>query len=313
MPTLDMVFTDVGRAAIIAASGVDPVTITEVAVGDSGYTPTAGQTALVNELYRLTTIAGVVAVDDYTMSFSVTDESANAYSLREFGLYSDAGDLIAVYAQTGVILEKSASSFMSLSADVVLETIDAASVTFGDTNFYFPSATTSQIGIVELATDAEAQAGTDGTRALTPASGKALVTQDLAAEMPAGVILPWPLATPPSGWLECNGAAFSTITYPDLAIAYPGGTLPDLRGEFLRGFDNGRGVDSGRTILSAQGAAFAAHNHSVYTHAGYEGGATQGSGAGDAITTVNPGVTSTTGGSETRPRNVAVMYIVRAR
>ncbi|MBY5258804.1 phage tail protein [Enterobacter hormaechei] len=73
--------------------------------------------------------------------------------------------------------------------------------------------------------------------------------------LPVGVPIPWPSATPPKGWLKCNGAAFTASQYPQLALAYPVMRLPDLRGEFLRGWDDGRGIDSGRSLLSAQGDA----------------------------------------------------------
>ncbi len=73
--------------------------------------------------------------------------------------------------------------------------------------------------------------------------------------MPVGVPVPWPSATPPTGWLKCNGAAFSSEKYPNLAKAYPTNKLPDLRGEFIRGWDDGRGVDAGRQLLSSQGDA----------------------------------------------------------
>ncbi|EFV4515301.1 phage tail protein, partial [Escherichia coli] len=63
--------------------------------------------------------------------------------------------------------------------------------------------------------------------------------------LPVGVPVPWPSATPPTGWLKCNGAAFSAEEYPELAKAYPTNKLPDLRGEFIRGWDDGRGVDAG--------------------------------------------------------------------
>ncbi|HCK1186200.1 TPA: tail fiber protein [Escherichia coli] len=73
--------------------------------------------------------------------------------------------------------------------------------------------------------------------------------------LPVGVPVPWPSATPPTGWLKCNGAAFSAEEYPELAKAYPTNKLPDLRGEFIRGWDDGRGVDAGRQLLSSQGDA----------------------------------------------------------
>ncbi|HDQ0071098.1 TPA: tail fiber protein, partial [Escherichia coli] len=71
--------------------------------------------------------------------------------------------------------------------------------------------------------------------------------------LPVGVPVPWPSATPPTGWLKCNGAAFSPEEYPELAKAYPTNKLPDLRGEFIRGWDDGRGIDTNRSLLSSQG------------------------------------------------------------
>ncbi|MBK2506495.1 phage tail protein [Escherichia coli] len=74
--------------------------------------------------------------------------------------------------------------------------------------------------------------------------------------LPVGVPVPWPSATPPTGWLKCNGAAFSAEEFPKLAKAYPTLNLPDLRGEFIRGWDDSRGIDTGRSLLSSQAATF---------------------------------------------------------
>ncbi|HHM4186576.1 TPA: phage tail protein, partial [Escherichia coli] len=81
--------------------------------------------------------------------------------------------------------------------------------------------------------------------------------------LPVGVPVPWPSATPPTGWLKCNGAAFSAEEYPELAKVYPTNKLPDLRGEFIRGWDDGRGIDTGRSILSIQGYATEDHAHGL--------------------------------------------------
>ncbi len=72
--------------------------------------------------------------------------------------------------------------------------------------------------------------------------------------LPVGVPVPWPTATPPAGWLKCDGRAFTKEQYPVLARVYSTLRLPDLRGEFIRGWDDGRKVDTGRKLLSAQGA-----------------------------------------------------------
>ncbi|EPY5124705.1 tail fiber protein [Escherichia coli] len=129
--------------------------------------------------------------------------------------------------------------------------------------------------------------------------------------LPVGVPVPWPSATPPTGWLKCNGAPFSAEEYPKLAKAYPTLKLPDLRGEFIRGWDDGRGVDSGRAILSTQSHSIQAHDHIVYFRVN---GVTTSSGVDDVMKygDANPRPTSSTGGNETRPRNIAFNYIVRA-
>nr|WP_036772306.1 phage tail protein [Photorhabdus australis] len=74
--------------------------------------------------------------------------------------------------------------------------------------------------------------------------------------IPVGVPLPWPTETPPEGWVQCNGAAFDKSKFPELAKAYPGGNLPDLRGEFIRGWDAGRGVDLSRSLLTWQEGSY---------------------------------------------------------
>lgn len=130
-------------------------------------------------------------------------------------------------------------------------------------------------------------------------------------ECPVGSAIPWPQATAPAGYLVCNGQSFNKTTYPLLAKAYPSGVLPDLRGEFLRGLDAGRGVDSGRAVLSAQGDAFRAHNHSVIGEDSGSGTAYFGRGNGSRRT-ISKDAMNLEGGTETRPRNIAFLYIVRA-
>ncbi|MDG9864750.1 phage tail protein [Escherichia coli] len=151
--------------------------------------------------------------------------------------------------------------------------------------------------------------------------------------LPVGVPVPWPSATPPTGWLKCNGAAFSAEDYPNLAKAYPTLNLPDLRGEFIRGWDGGKGVDSGRTLLSAQGDAI----RNITGVVGYSSiGDSQGllgyvSGAFSASESKAPALSGASASgyqrslyanfnasavvptaNENRPRNIAFNYIVRA-
>lgn len=74
----------------------------------------------------------------------------------------------------------------------------------------------------------------------------------LSTDYFAGIPLPWPAQWVPDGFLAMNGASFDKRRYPRLAQLYPSGQLPDLRGEFIRGWDANRGVDKGRALLSWQ-------------------------------------------------------------
>ena len=134
--------------------------------------------------------------------------------------------------------------------------------------------------------------------------------------LPVGVPVPWPLETPPTGWLKCNGAPFTASEYPKLAKAYPTNKLPDLRGEFIRGWDDGRGADNGRVLLSAQeatGISFPLGSFSNYSGIDiedYETGKAHPS-YGVYIAQTTQSSTGTTY-RKVRPRNVAFNYIVRA-
>ncbi|MBW5814493.1 phage tail protein [Yersinia kristensenii] len=124
-----------------------------------------------------------------------------------------------------------------------------------------------------------------------------------------GTPMPWPLTTAPAGYLKCNGASFNKTQYPKLALAYPSGVLPDLRGEFIRGFDDGRGVRPNQALLGWQGSEIQSHNHSITN---FEIRGTTGGPTNAWFPSANGISTNNSGGDETRPRNVAFNYIVRA-
>ncbi|HAI2319079.1 TPA: integrase [Escherichia coli] len=135
-----------------------------------------------------------------------------------------------------------------------------------------------------------------------------------SAAMPNTVINSW------SGmvFLKFNGAKFSATDYPVLAKVFPSLVLPDARGDFIRIWDDGCGVDSGRALLSWQAATSLSQfggnypegsGHSIANH--------------DGISAHQPGFsrfqyTSNSVGDgvnfiAVRPRNIAFNFLVRAK
>jgi microcystin-dependent protein len=158
--------------------------------------------------------------------------------------------------------------------------------------------------------------------------------------VPSGAIFWFGANTPPSGYLECNGALVSRTTYAALFAvvgttfnAGDGSTtfgVPDLRGQFIRGWDDSAGIDPARVFGSTQADEFQTHAHSLtdpgHTHtttASYAsniGGGSAASGSGSAfentLSSVTTGITigapnSGNTGSETRPKNVALLPCIK--
>lgn len=138
--------------------------------------------------------------------------------------------------------------------------------------------------------------------------------------VPVGAVNTFAMSTAPSGWLSCDGSAVSRTTYSNL-FATVGTThgsgdgsttfgLPDLRGEFVRGWDNGRGVDSGRSFGSSQADEFKSHSHTLNVWQSTTNTAHNGVGAGNTNFRSVRSVDAT-GGTETRPRNIALLYCIK--
>ena len=133
----------------------------------------------------------------------------------------------------------------------------------------------------------------------------------LLNSMPVGAVVAYAGSIAPNGFFECNGASFSYVTYPKLYQALGVTQVPDLRGQFVRGWDHGRGLDNGRGLGSYQADMIKAHTH-TYTSAHYDVYQKVGRGASNTIWKDGVArVTGSTGGSETRPHNIALMYIIK--
>jgi len=185
--------------------------------------------------------------------------------------------------------------------------------------------------------------------------GSGNLSFQVVAGVPSGAVFCIAVASVPSGYLECNGQSVSRTTFAALfaVIGTQYGAsnsstfkVPDLRGEFIRGFDNGRGVDSGRSVASSQSHQHPQHNHAVsasssssvtdpgHTHTMNfnqgniisSGGAfgLKDSGTANRINSNSTGISvststsinqsnrgGTSNSSETRPRNIAMMYVIK--
>lgn len=245
----------------------------------------------------VTSSAGAVALtiaNDAVTNAKLANMAAGTYKMRVTGSTGDPEDATAAQATAG------------LNAMV------------GD------SGSGGTKGLVPAPAAGDAAAGkflkADGTWAAPPSSG-----------LPTGAIFAWPTSTAPTGALECDGSAVSRTTYAALFAvigddygAGDGSTtfnLPDFRGEFLRGWDHGRGADpdaasrtnrgdgtTGDAVGTKQSHQFASHTHSGAGANGTANG-NQGTG-GSQARHVGTQITNATGGNETRPRNVNVMWCI---
>ncbi|PKA30586.1 phage tail protein [Cedecea lapagei] len=329
------ILTNQGAARLANAAALGTrLNLTQMAVGDANGTlptPDPAQTKLINQkrIAPLNLLTVDPANTSQIIAEQIIPENEGGFWIREIGLYDTDGILIAVancpetykpQLQEGsgrtqtirMILIVSSTSAITLKIDpsVVLATRQYVDDRVIEVKAYADSLLAAHLA----ATDPHPQY---------------LKTADIDKYIPVGFPLPWPQATPPDGWLKCNGAAFDKAKYPKLAVAYPSGSLPDLRGEFLRGWDDGRGVDSGRSLLSAQSDSiqnitgtigrlqmfrdvaysgpFTISDSALTT--GLTGSSSGGYGAANFNFDISRSVRTAT---ETRARNVAFNYIVRA-
>ncbi|WP_258305536.1 phage tail protein [Pectobacterium polaris] len=250
----------------------------------------------------------------YTTQFKPTAADVGALPIAggvlQGGIRIGAGniDLPAKRAVVGVMPDESYRQMLSLSPDntVVVGSPNSSTVIHTNDRVYIAAAGGAWRSVYH-----------EGN--LTPAAIGAMPFSELA-----GMPQLFPGAIAPAGWLKCNGQQFDTAQFPVLASRYPSGFLPDLRGEFVRGWDDGRGVDAGRALMSEQGDAI--RNITGRFNPGGHGTwadqtlfttpeAWQSSASGNAIDSsiiVFDASKVVPTANENRPRNIAFNYIVRA-
>ena len=203
----------------------------------------------------------------------------------------------------------------------------------------------------KFGTELTIPSGTTATRPASPLAGSTRFNTDVGAievysgsswssQFPVGSVMLFANSSAPSGWAKCNGTAVSRTsgTYSALfaviGTTYGAGdgvttfNLPDLRGEFVRGWDDGRGVDTGRAIGSTQQQQLEYHKHIASNNDCQSYSSVNGVGTGtyntwcdtNGVVTNNAAALTGDGshteqtakmGQETRPRNVAMMYCIK--
>lgn len=265
--------------------------------------------------------------------------------LKEF--VSDLGAITAVGGSANVLTFSAKSSFSTYSDGIRLAFRAAADNTGAVT---LNANAAGAKPVVKFTLDGETTLGAGEIQAggiyeviysatLNGAAGGWLLLNPTQQQITPGIMAPHGSDVVPAGWLECDGTAVSRTTYANL-FAIIGtkwgngnGTttfnLPELRGEFLRGWDHGRGVDTGRAFGSAQAEMIGPHTHPI-TDNGHKHNE-RGSGSPGVTTTsqfsnalsaaadqstetalATTGITiNNNSGTENRPRNKAAMWIIK--
>lgn len=179
---MNLLITAAGKQALVNATqtGTAQLTLSTIAVGSGQYTPDAEQTALQHEIKRLPIIQAS-AVEDHVIHVAYQDDSTDSYNAYEVGVFTSDGVLFAVYSSSELLIAKSANTSCLLTVDMIIDDLNVQDISFGDVSFAMGQATTENAGTVEIATQAEVDAGTDGYRVITPATLAASFTTRFAA------------------------------------------------------------------------------------------------------------------------------------
>lgn len=330
--------------------------------------PSASQTKLLNEWRRKP--LNQLKIDPVNPAVIIAEQIIPADEggkwIREIGLYDADGDLVAVancapsfkpllsqgsgrtqIVRMNFIVTSTGNIQLKIDPAIVLASrayVDAAILEVlpkNKTPGEFTRVKVNDRGVVVSGDNPDTLAEMGIKDSYTKAEIEAMIAQ--ASALPVGSMVSFPLDKVAPGFLELDGSVKSIAVYPDLAAflgtAFNKGDegvgnfrLPESRGEFLRGWDHGRGVDVGRGVGSYQDQSFADHFHTVLSaDAGATPNPTAGNVVGSANGNLSPvakaagagvlpatitsnvyGPAAAKGGTETRPRSLAVMWCIKA-
>ncbi|WP_409283257.1 phage tail protein [Pseudomonas protegens] len=291
------------------------------------------------------TLSGLQTIDSVALAAGNRVLVKNQTQAKDNGLYVAAAGAWSRTQDADTSLEVTPGLFVHVekgvaNGDSVWQLVTDGPIVLGTTDLAFEmvagrtgvnagnytKVTVDKYGRVIAGVNPSTLAGYGITDTYTKPEIESMIAQ--ASSLPVGSIVAFPKASVPPGFLEIDGSVKSIATYPDLA-AYLGTTfnkgdegagnfrLPESRGEFLRGWDHGRGADAGRVIGSWQDSDNKTHTHGSTAGAGWKflssdaiGGAGLSGGAGSRVSYTADVASS--GGSEARPRNLAVMWCIKA-
>lgn len=169
MSALPIIITTAGLNALPNAqnTGVSNVVIASMGVSPTQIAATAATNAIPGEVKRIAGVSGQVVADDQ-IYVSAADQTEDTYVVRTIGLYLDTGVLFAVYSQAAPLLEKAGPAMAVLEAAIKLSSPQADAIEFSGGGWLNPQASETVQGVLRLASEAEAKAGTNTTRAVTP-------------------------------------------------------------------------------------------------------------------------------------------------
>ena len=289
---MSLLITDAGIAASVQAGELGiSYKITEISIGTEGYTPTADQTELQNEVQRKAITRGEV-IGLSQLHFETVWDGEEEFEGKELGYWLEDGTLFAVDSRDGeVITYKRRDTVVTEACELNLaaSTINNITVELIGT----PNATEQRAGIAPIATETKVNEGEDDyafltVKKLVHSLGVTHVIDKLVSNLwlklaakifPVGAAIPWFTDVAPEGFAMMKNQAFDTELYPLLAQIWPNGVIPDMRGcgvigkeddETVGAWEEGQvkehghpGSSASSTNLGSKTTSSDTHSHSV--------------------------------------------------
>lgn len=263
MPEYYNVTTNLGDAEIANAIATNTkLDITHVAFGDgngSVPTPNKARTSLVREVHRqaVTKYERHATNANWIVIETIIPSDVGGFTIREMGIIANE-KLIShgSHAPFEKVADPSGVSEYRLKFTQNITDGNVVSLILDESLIYATQAWVEETHIKKseivddlITDDAEKPVSAKQAKILKDNLDYAISDLDVLLYSP----IPYSKTVAPTGYLVMMGQTITQAQYPKLYARY-GGALPDMRGEFIRGLDNGRGIDSSRAVLSSQNA-----------------------------------------------------------